>query len=492
MQIIDLFSGIGGFSLAGSWMDWRTIQFCENNEFCKSKLKKHWPNVPVHDDIKTLTAQQIFNNNLYDSKETTIITGGFPCQPFSVAGKQKGKGDDRHLWPEMFRVIREVRPAWIVGENVPGITQMVEYDIPLEVDDKKYSETERNSGSIAVGETRRRIGRGILDEIMGQLEDIGYEVQPFIIPSASIGAWDKRDRVWIIAHNNQFRCDNEQKRSNETLQNEVGIGQIEKQVRREQQCGIGESNIITSDTNSKGLQGRDQLQKPIRFVQGIKKEYNIRCNCTGFDGINKNTSSIGRENSIYGKQQEGETDKFYNGFKGNDWWKRDWIEVASELCRSNARVSSELDEVIKIYEYGNENSNYQETISKIDLFRREILRDMWCEKHKIKQASFKTRPECFNDIMYAMPYQYTHERWNVGQRIEKDKKLCNMWNRILSSSFEETQDLQRKMFERIREAERNEKTGQNRTNRIKALGNSVNPYVVYQIFKAIEQFNSQA
>jgi len=415
MQLIDLFSGIGGFSLSATWLNWKTIQFCENNDFCKEKLKRHWPDVPIHDDIKTLTAEHIFNNNLYDPEEKTIVTGGVPCQPWSNAGKRQGESDIRNLWPETIRFIGLFRPDFALLENVPGLLTW-------------------NKGFF-------------FENICTSLENEGYEIWPFIIPSASIGAWDKRDRVWIIAHNNQFRCNNEQKGSKQTLQNEVGISQVKKQSRREQQCGISESIKINSDIDSKGMEGHARHE----FTKRQKDE--IRRN-------------------------------------GQANWLRNWIEVASELCRSNARVPSELDEVIKIYEYGSKNANHQETISKIDLFRGEILRDMWCEKHKVKQTSFKTRPKCYNDIMHAMPYQYTYERWKLGERIKKDKILCDLWNRILSTSFEETQDLQSEMLERVRKIECNEKAGHGRTNRIKALGNSANPYVVYNLFKCIDEYNN--
>jgi DNA (cytosine-5)-methyltransferase 1 len=445
MDHLALFNGIGGFQLAASWMGWNNVAHVEIDEWCNSKVVKHFPNSKCYLDIKD------FNGKEYEGR-IDIITGGFPCQPFSVAGKQKGKGDDRHLWPEMFRVIREVRPPFILGENVLGIIRME------------------------------------LENICLALEGEGYEVQPFIIPSASIGAWDKRERVWIIAHNQKFRIGRlsiQQRGQNKTGNIDIN-GQIEinsntestisEQSRKTRagRNGCSDSNCINSDINKFNSDHAGYNSITIPQQQKAKVQFNSNTNCKSAQGYSRYETSKRESDQI---RRNGQTN-----------WLRDWIEVASELCRSNARVSSELDEVIKIYEYGNKNTNYQETIATIDLFRGEVLRDMWCEKHKIKQTSLKTRPECFNDIMYSMPYQYTHERWNLGQRIKKDKKLCGVWDRILSSSLKETQDMQSEMLERIREIERNEKAGHDRTNRIKALGNSVNPYVVYQIFKAIEQF----
>lgn len=152
---LDLFSGIGGFALAAKWNGYRTVAFCDNEPYAQAVLKKHWPDVPCHQDIREVRGE------LYAG--VTLLTGGFPCQPFSVAGKQRGKTDDRYLWPEMLRVIREARPAWIIGENVAGIVNMA------------------------------------LDQVHTDLEAEGYEVETIIIPACGVDAPHKRDRVWIIA-----------------------------------------------------------------------------------------------------------------------------------------------------------------------------------------------------------------------------------------------------------------------------------------------------
>jgi DNA (cytosine-5)-methyltransferase 1 len=154
---LDLFSGIGGFALAAKWNGYRTLAFCDNEPYAQAVLKKHWPDVPCHKDIREVRGE------LYAG--VTLLTGGFPCQPFSVAGKQRGKDDNRYLWPEMCRVIREARPAWIIGENVAGIVNLA------------------------------------LDQVCADLEAEGYEVEPIIIPACAVDAPHRRDRVWIIARN---------------------------------------------------------------------------------------------------------------------------------------------------------------------------------------------------------------------------------------------------------------------------------------------------
>lgn len=152
---IDLFSGIGGFALAAERTGFTTRVFCEKDHYCRAILKKHWPEVPIIEDIRD------FDGTKY--RGSGLLSGGFPCQPFSQAGKQLGKGDDRYLWPEMCRVISEARPAWIVGENVFGIINLA------------------------------------LEQVHSDLESIHYEVETLIIPAAGVGAPHRRDRCWIIA-----------------------------------------------------------------------------------------------------------------------------------------------------------------------------------------------------------------------------------------------------------------------------------------------------
>ncbi len=156
---LDLFSGIGGFALAARWAGIKTVQFVEIDPFCQKVLNKNFPGVPIHDDIKTFK---------YNGASPFILTGGFPCQPFSCAGKRRGKEDDRYLWPEMLRIIQETNPAWVIGENVAGF-----------------------------------INLGI-DDCITDLERTGYSVQPIIIPACAVDAPHRRDRVWIVGHARLF------------------------------------------------------------------------------------------------------------------------------------------------------------------------------------------------------------------------------------------------------------------------------------------------
>ena len=162
LSLLDLFSGIGGFSLGmEATKRINTVAFCEKDEYCRKVLKKHWSNTQQYIDIRDIDGTKI---------SADIISGGFPCQPFSVAGKRKGTTDDRYLWDEMLRVITEVKPKWVVGENVQGI---INIDNGL-----------------------------VLRQVQTDLEAQGFQVQCFLIPASGIGAWHKRNRVWIIANSN--------------------------------------------------------------------------------------------------------------------------------------------------------------------------------------------------------------------------------------------------------------------------------------------------
>ena len=174
MKHIGLFEGIGGFSLAARWAGWETVAWCEIDPFCQKVLSFHFPEAQQHGDIKTT------DFSIYRGK-CDILTGGFPCQPYSAAGKRLGKDDDRHLWPEMLRAILEIQPTWIVGENVRGLTNW-------------------NGGVV-------------FDEVQTDLEALGYEVQSFILPACAVNAPHRRDRVWIVAyrdHNGQVTAENRQ------------------------------------------------------------------------------------------------------------------------------------------------------------------------------------------------------------------------------------------------------------------------------------------
>jgi len=233
---LDLFSGIGGFALAAETVwgkQYDNVGFCDNEPFSQAIIKKHWPNATIYGDIKELAPPP-----------ADLVTGGFPCQPFSLAGKRRGTQDDRHLWPEMLRVIRASSPRWVIGENVGGL---LTWDAGL-----------------------------VLEQVLTDLESAGYQVWPFILPAAAVGAPHRRDRIWIIA-------------------NRAGIGGGERRTERARSrvSDRGESdgsNKHTSDASSPRLQ------------RGGKS----------------------------GQGQHGLLDRERGDQRAN--WQQDWTEIATRLC----------------------------------------------------------------------------------------------------------------------------------------------------------------
>lgn len=183
----SLFSGIGGFDLAAEWCGWENAFHCEWAEFPRRVLQYHFPNAISYDNICT-TDFTPWRGRI------DVLSGGFPCQPFSSAGKRQGAHDDRYLWPEMLRVIDEIRPRWVVGENVAGILSMVQ----------PYSVARVESQTSLFDEDEAEIiteqAEFVLETICRDFECLGYSVQPLVIPACAVGAPHRRDRVWFIAH----------------------------------------------------------------------------------------------------------------------------------------------------------------------------------------------------------------------------------------------------------------------------------------------------
>lgn len=238
----SLFSGIGGFDLAAKWMGWNNIFQVEKDDWCRKVLAKNFPKTERFADIKDFTGNEYTNR-------IDVISGGFPCQPFSVAGQRKGKDDDRYLWEEMLRVIATIKPAYVVGENVTGIIGLA------------------------------------LDAVLSDLEAQDYTTETFIIPACSKNAWHRRDRVWIVAYTNSIGRKNEQKENGKSVCNGERNNPIEKQGREQQQCRIGKSSFVFSDTKSKlrneRKHGEHKEQREIQLQTGGSNSISANTNDTG-------------------------------------------------------------------------------------------------------------------------------------------------------------------------------------------------------------------
>lgn len=223
----SLFSGIGGFDLAARWAGWDNLFNCEIDLFCRTVLKYHFPDAEQYGDIKT-TDFTVWRDRI------DVLSGGFPCQPFSQAGKRKGTKDDRYLWPEMLGVIRSVRPRWVVGENVIGIVNW---------------------------------SKGLVfEQVCSDLEAEGYEVQPFVIPACGVNAPHRRYRTWFVAHRSDARLEDvRQKRQNTVLSGGITSDtqcfrgyQLHQDIQSGQSNGKEFDNVSgkrnVADTNCKRLQ----------------------------------------------------------------------------------------------------------------------------------------------------------------------------------------------------------------------------------------------
>ena len=266
LKILDLFSGLGGFSLGLERTGrFKTVAFCDNDKFSTLVLQKHWKGVKVYNDVKEIKKERLEADGI---PSPDVITGGFPCQPFSVAGKQAGTSDDRYLWPEMFRIIQEFTPRWVVGENVKGITN---------IQDGMVFET-----------------------VCTDLEGEGYEVRTFNIPAAGVGAPHRRERIWIVAHSSKFGCgsrsdnwEGRQVSNNEARQ----LTQDQSEQQRWESGSRKESNT-RSITESRTNQGNEFKWQDLSRSKDVENS-----NDNGLEGRlteTRNQVSAGKEPTIHG------------------------------------------------------------------------------------------------------------------------------------------------------------------------------------------------
>ena len=312
LKVLDLFSGIGGFSLGlHSTGIFDTVKFVEFDKFCQKVLQKNFKNIPIEGDIRDVKGQEF---------EADVITGGFPCQPFSVAGKQKGTDDNRYLWPEMFRLIKEIKPEFVIGENVQGLINL-------------------QDGMV-------------LRQVQDQLEGEGFEVQCFLIPASGIGAWHQRNRVWIIGHSKHNGLLASEKRSRDKEINggtQKGQNQTIESKRTNGSTNDGNvSNTISELSYGCSSPTRDSEKEFIRLEcnegwdwQKIRSKVE-RCSEQDREGQNvSNTETKGlQRRSISTDLERQSREKFTeNSTEGQQTW---W-QTQSNICGVPNGISHELD-----------------------------------------------------------------------------------------------------------------------------------------------------
>lgn len=303
LKVLDLFSGIGGFSLGlESTKGFKTIGFVEKDQFCQKVLKKNFKNIPIIGDIRDVKGSEF---------KADVITGGFPCQSISIAGKQKGKDDDRFLFPEMLRVIKEVKPRWIIGENVQNLINI-------------------SNGTI-------------LREIIEGLETEGFEVQCFSISASSQGAWHKRERIWIIATNTKSFRPRERRDFNK-----------EEGLEKSKSTQLNSICSDVSDSNSRMRRRRGTIgesrENEIWGFHSEKEEQpkqNFRSKTVGCNAIPGETKNLQHTNdqrlqefnfSEKSNKQNFNNREFIKGEKNKSWW-----ETESRICGVPDGVSYGMD-----------------------------------------------------------------------------------------------------------------------------------------------------
>jgi DNA (cytosine-5)-methyltransferase 1 len=279
LKLLDLFSGIGGFSLGlESTGGFETIAFVEKDDFCQKVLKKHWPNITIEGDIRNVKG---------DKYEADVITGGFPCQPFSVAGKRKGTDDDRYLWDETIRVVRECKPRWFIGENVEGLINI-------------------NNGVV-------------LRQVQTDLEKEGFEVQCLIIPASGIGAWHQRKRIWIVGYSkHNGHSSTKIKRGNDKTNDNSKKGKNQTSEFERTSSPINNGNVRMDASNSESSRYRGRSSEECKngewsFLQGEQKRRKMGSEIKGCDGDVSNSESISSNDGRYGNNSKEEQIQFKAG-----------------------------------------------------------------------------------------------------------------------------------------------------------------------------------
>jgi DNA (cytosine-5)-methyltransferase 1 len=411
LKLLDLFSGIGGFSLGMEATNRiKTIAFVEKDKFCQKVLNKNFKNIPIEEDIR----------NVKGSNYTAdIVSGGFPCQPFSVAGKRKGKDDDRYLWDETIRVVAETKPKWFVGENVEGIINI-------------------SNGTV-------------LQQIQQDLEKEGFQVQCLVIPASGVGAWHQRKRVWIIGCNvsnsNYSGCKDRTKQHRwEQTQNEKRFDSFSR------------SNIISNPNSNRNT---NEIERSNGEKEKVQREHRQE-DSSAWKFIRTNSNDVPNSNArlSFGENKEIQSRGITFAISGknvpntNSRMRRRWGTVGQSGANKIWRFCSK-----------------KEKQAGYDIWSKTIGCNALPRKENSSDTNSKGLQGC------SLPTELEREQRQVI--IKRDTEKQQTWWEIESSLCGVPNGISYEL-------------DKGRSNRIKALGNSIVPLIAYEIGKAIISAEDQS
>ena len=447
----SLFSGIGGFDLAAEWMGWENVFHCEIAEFPRKVLKYHFPKSICYEDIKKTDFTK-------HRGKIDIISGGFPCQPYSNAGKRKGKEDDRHLWPEMLRVIREVQPRFVVGENVSGLLTW-------------------NNGMV-------------FHEIITDLENEGYETQAFLIPACATNAPHRRDRIWFVAHTKR---NGRNERGQKVDEREINKFQNRDKIWDKFTSNGKQSNVAHSNGTEQGNDIGENIGEEGEIRWG--KESNVFGELRG-DGIITDTD--GKRHTSYGKSKSIE-----GNWSGNNREQKEW-------SKQTKRING-LDGLSRITTDSDNGSGLRKTVQT----RRTEFEELHDSPSNAAHTESKRTWEQSSEDRGRENRRFDNngKEWNVADttysRLQRRQEI-DQWEKHNSKRGRNGFDIgavSENIGRQIRGDFENFPTqspicggddgistqldgitfSKWRNESIKGYGNAVVSQVVYQIFKAIEQ-----
>lgn len=451
----SLFSGIGGFDLAAEWMGWDNVFHCEWNPFGQKVLKHYWPNSDSLNDI-TKTDFTKYANKI------DILTGGFPCQPYSSAGKRLGKEDERHLWPEMLRAIREIKPKYVVGENVFGLLSW-------------------NGGVV-------------FDEVHADLEAQGYEVQAVVIPAAAVNAPHGRDRVWFVAKNAmRSGCAHGEH------------GQGKSGIREQRNVGTrGENRVYLqtgddSDTDSDGLDRCDKQNE----IDSSKRRVDAQCNVESLGGNATNAPSQRHRRGNYEPGPNQPKGRWEMGGYTEEHWHGVWCEIAG-CCWFATNPTSERGKWVVARKQRKIGDAKQIKLGGV--YRKEFATNTECiGRGKMDKNIQSEKPNWQRTICDGWFRFITYPN-RVGQKSGHVASERNFFERYGTKSFNSPTDWSQfptqspvcggddgisneldsfTFFDGIGKPRKPITFSKWRQEAVKAYGNAIVPQVALQIFKAI-------